>query len=505
MRSTRVLPKQIQRRSWRASLGRWLVPVAVVAGLAVVSANPYLTLMCLAVFSTLMALVWRPGEPPVLAFAIGFQWLQVSTKVFHADILDIPVASMFPVRGGDRAIWLSLAGLVVLGLGARFGILKLRTGRRVDFLRELRALSERKLFAAYLLAFVVQLVGGRLVWYVPGLSQILLSVLNLKWFFFFLFVFVALVLKRSVIPVFFAVALEASIGFTGFFSEFKTVFVVFLVGYLTVRSKPTLRNFRDVTAIVVLLFALAVVWMAVRSDYRQLVSGGERAQVIRLEFLERTRSMIGMLQDLDRVRLSEAAEDLAERISYVDYFARVLMRVPAVIPHEQGRLWMNAILHMARPRILFPNKPILASDSELTMKYAGGRLSSTEEGTSISMGYFVESYIDFGPIGMMFPIFLVGLAWGLAYRFFLTRLTWRGYAFAGVSAVLIHANQFEMHNVKLVGSLLMDFLVTAVFIQWVLPVFVRKFLRRRVVPGITMMRSPLERTRTTPRRRAVQP
>src|SRR4051812_2082352 len=65
------------------------LPVYIVAGLLVAAAaltsNPALTACCIISFVILAALLWRPGEPPVLFFACAVQWIQVAMKVFHAD------------------------------------------------------------------------------------------------------------------------------------------------------------------------------------------------------------------------------------------------------------------------------------------------------------------------------------------------------------------------------------------------------------------------------------
>ncbi len=72
------------------------------------------------------------------------------------------------------------------------------------------------------------------------------------------------------------------------------------------------------------------------------------------------------------------------------------------------------------PRFLFPDKPVL-DDSERTRTYTGMNVAGMEQGTSIGIGYIGESYVDFGPVKMFAPIFLLGLLYGLIYRFFVTK------------------------------------------------------------------------------------
>ncbi len=163
-----------------------------------------------------------------------------------------------------------------------------------------------------------------------------------------------------------------------------------------------------------------------------------------------------------------------ERISYVDYFASTIEYVPSVLPHENGELWKTAMLHVLQPRLLFPSKPSLPSDSDVTARYTG--LYVAGEGTSISIGYMGESYIDFGRVGMFAPILLIGVLWGLLYAYFLRkpRYVLLGYAFA--TALLVNAYQLEIASIKLLGSILAKFIVLAVLFHYLEPYIERWLL-----------------------------
>jgi hypothetical protein len=58
-------------------------------------------------------------------------------------------------------------------------------------------------------------------------------------------------------------------------------------------------------------------------------------------------------------------------------------------------MW-SALKHLVTPRVLFPDKGILASDSEFVRKYTGIPVAGADQNTSIAFGYAAESYIDFG-------------------------------------------------------------------------------------------------------------
>jgi hypothetical protein len=119
-------------------------------------------------------------------------------------------------------------------------------------------------------------------------------------------------------------------------------------------------------------------------------------------------------------------------------------------------------MHVLTPRFLFPDKPAL-DDSERTRLYTGVQVAGTETGTSIGIGYVGESYVDYGPVGMFAPIFLLGLFYGLINRFFITRTKYKllGAALA-VSVLIFNAYAIETSNIKLVGGVVSVALVSVV-------------------------------------------
>jgi hypothetical protein len=99
-------------------------------------------------------------------------------------------------------------------------------------------------------------------------------------------------------------------------------------------------------------------------------------------------------------------EILISRLSYIGFFSRVLEYVPAVEPHGDGELLRMAMTNAFMPRLVFPSKPVLPSDSYYTRRFTG--IMVAEEGTSISIGYMAEFYADWGLVGMFTSIFAYG-------------------------------------------------------------------------------------------------
>ena len=159
------------------------------------------------------------------------------------------------------------------------------------------------------------------------------------------------------------------------------------------------------------------------------------------------------------------------------FFSVVLERVPKVIPHEEGYLTRRALEHTIRPRFLFPYKPDLGSDSWIIQKYAGLHVAGEEEGTSVGLGYIPEFYIDFGAPVMFVPIFILGLLMGLMYASFCYFSP--SYALYSCAATILAITGFSTYGAeiaKLLGGIMMQFLVYAAILYFICPFIHRKLL-----------------------------
>jgi hypothetical protein len=115
------------------------------------------------------------------------------------------------------------------------------------------------------------------------------------------------------------------------------------------------------------------------------------------------------------------------------------------------------------PRLFFPNKDVL-DDSAETSYFTGYEVAGADQGTSISIGYIGESYIDFGRIGMFVPIFMMGLFFGGVYRLF-SRYKHRVMGLAvATSIILFGAYEIETSCAKLIGGNVIVILAMSVFL-----------------------------------------
>jgi len=416
--------------------------------------NPILTICSISMLPVLASLLWFKGEPPVLLFACCMQWLQATTAIFYSDFQNNQLSVDMDVGRGliEEATWLSMAGVLVAAVGMRLALVN-RDNRIVEQAQqEARLIQIDGVLVLYLIAFAFSFFLGRIAFGIPQLTQPLLALGAIRWVMLFLLAYSVLVNRRQYALLGFAVGLEIVAGFTGYFSDFKSVFFILLI--VLPAAGLTLRGWRLVQFVTaaILVFVLAVFWTAVKGDYRASLNQGTGQQIASLPIKQRLAILSELPKTVDIEKFKQGFEDLLLRISYVEYFALTIQNVPSNVPYEKGQLWWDSIKHVVMPRLLFPGKSVI-DDSMRTSQYTGLEISGAERGTSISIGYFGESYIDFGPIGMFGPIFLLGLFHGSIYRFFTTYSQKKiiGLAIA-VSILVFGACTIETSNIKILGG-----------------------------------------------------
>ena len=121
------------------------------------------------------------------------------------------------------------------------------------------------------------------------------------------------------------------------------------------------------------------------------------------------------------------------------------------------------------PRLIFSDKAPV-HDSELTRQYTGIRVSSYDVGTSISMGYMAEAYIDFGSVLMFLPILLFGASLGYIYRRLLSAPGRDSVIGAAVSTfTLMQAYALETSVLKLIPAVGLCLLASVIILKFLAP------------------------------------
>lgn len=185
------------------------------------------------------ALLWRPGEAPILLIVFVYQWLQASAQIFHANAKGVDV-TVLSYAGGQvaYATVLSLLALLAMAVGLRAGAgpwcAQVGQSCRAMALRY----ETRKWFRLYAMAWVGGMAALTLARFIPGLSQPLLAAAALKWSFFWILAYSTFVRsadhKKYLLIAF---GLEFIMGIGGYFSDFKTVFIMTILALVAAGTR----------------------------------------------------------------------------------------------------------------------------------------------------------------------------------------------------------------------------------------------------------------------------
>jgi hypothetical protein len=371
--------------------------------------------------------------PPVLALAMSTQWLQVTSGIFYTGLTGRALSA----TGGpetDQMVLLGLGCVMALSVGIWFGArqIRLRIPNPEGATREL--VGWRSLILIYVGAVVVAGVMQRLAWSYPTLTQAILALSFARLAILFL------VLRRLTRPVLhpwfvlLLLAFEVALGFTGYFSNFKEPLLLAGLAILEAFDTRRVQHWAAGVALVGILGVASVMWMGVRTEFRQDIDEQwlDSSKSGRLDRMQQL--LTNWLQQRDD-RLMHDIDFLVDRMWAIYYPSLAIGRVPAVLPHADGQLMTDALVHLVTPRVLFPDKPGLPSDSDMVRKYSGVYVAGVEQNTSIAFGYAAESYVDFGVPGMFAPALIFGVFMGGFYQWFLRTLQHRELAVTLVTVV----------------------------------------------------------------------
>jgi hypothetical protein len=354
------------------------------------------------------------GTVPVLFAAFAFQWIQVSSGFLYTIItgraLEATHASDYRTM-----MTLGLFSILVLAGGIRLGY-KLLEPHTIERPSHARILSSGALWVLYGGSLAATAVMQTLAWEFPMLTQPILALTFAR------LAILYLVLRRLVAPqlnvLAFAgvVGFEVLLGLTAYFAGFREPLVLATLAILEVFDRRRVSHWATTCVLVLSASFLGLLWLGVRVEYRRDFAD--------IEMFEESRDMrLARLQELTEGWWKRDSHEfwwnldlLMDRLWTVYYPALAVARVPNALPHTDGRLMTAALAHVFMPRVVFPNKPALPSDSDMVREYSGVWVAGAEEGTSIAFGYVAESYVDFGVPLMFVPMLIWGAFIGASYR-----------------------------------------------------------------------------------------
>lgn len=417
--------------------------------------NPVLTVLGMMVLYLIVKNTWVIGTPSILLFSILYQWLQAYSRVWQANFAKLDIEVMDHSPSATPAILASLISVLMSSYILKFFLVH-APNIWEKTKRSLFLIKKNRLVYAWIIFFIISSIV-RII-RIGALSQLLLPIGQIKWVLFCLILLKTIVCKERwglFLTIFF---IELLLGFTGYFSEFKTVIIYSLIVSVSLVFKLENRYLLFSFLGAFFLLLLSIFWTGVKSDYRRYVSLGNSGQIVNVSKIQSLTYIGSSLMNYKWEDAGKQIDPLLDRLQYTKMLQYAIDYVPANIPHEGGQLWTNAIRHVLIPRIIDPNKPVI-DDSKIASKYTGITWAGGGSGTSISLGYFGESYVDFGIIGMLLPIGLLALVVGMMYSFWFRRSSHPSLDFLSPLPMFFEYSRIETSSPKMLGGLFINFIV----------------------------------------------
>lgn len=454
----------------KSSLGSIAALILVIGVIFWLIEGSFIFFVSYGLMAASITVVTKCKGPPILLIPFGFQFLQINIRAIQASFSDQPIES-FSVLGYpvEPAMLFCSACLIAIILGI-FIFTRIKRSEPEIYPSAGRLTLNRLAMIAVLL-----LILGHASDFLASLAapsrQLFEGLAYAKWV--GLFVLVWLSFQRgsfSVLAILVA-AFEIGLGIGGFFASFREPIYVIICAIITsvTRIRAGMLSFAAVCFLGMIW--LATFWTFVKPEYREFVNRGSEQQVVLVPYEERMSYLVSQAMQFDGQSFEIGLTQLADRIAYIEYPAAVIARVPALLPYANGDQTKRAILHVLVPRIIYPQKPPLELDTILTNKYTGLH-EGFSDGTSISIGYMSELYIDFGFLGAMVACLVLGSMIGLLYQNVISYRKVPSVLNIGLlMGPIISVSVFETSLTKLVGAILVSFITTLILQRFILPLF----------------------------------
>jgi len=364
--------------------------------------------------------IWRftsvPDLPPVIPLALSYQWGQVVAGSWYIALTGRELPAFY-VSGIDTTVFISLCSVATLTLGVALGIRTIRGQLASGSQAFGEVFTTRLLIAVYALMLFGEGTLQRLALERPSFQQALIAIQMGRYGILFLLVRRCAAPHLQPAPIALLLVIELALGFSGFFADFKEPLAIMSLVVLERFDRRRAAHWVAVAGIGALSLVLGTIWIAVRSELRSDMQRDANLGT-RSARIERVWELAGSWATLERESIMGDVDSLVDRVWSQYYPALAMRRVPSAVPHSDGQFLTQALVHVLMPRLFFPEKPPLQSDSEKVRYYSGVWVAGAAEGTSIALGYTTEMYIDFGVPLMFVPVFVYGLFLGVAFAFF---------------------------------------------------------------------------------------
>jgi hypothetical protein len=388
---------------------KWL-PLAGLAGW-IASGDWLVGLACAVLVLTWVMLPAAEG-PPVLALAMTMQWVSVTIGLFYNLLTGRPLEATIHTDYRYMVL-LGLVWVATMTVGLALGRSVIDRVRPPQALQPAHALTFKSVMFVYVVFTAVLSVVRVSDVDLGGLAMAALAFSYLRLGLAYL-IFRRMVARREWHYLIALLAVEVVLGMSGFFAGFKEPLIMAALALLEYFDKRNVRHWFSIAALGAAMATLGIMWIGIRVEYRTRYMEDARFANSRSTRIDSLRESLSGWMSQSSGELWQNVDSFVDRLWTVYYPALAVERVPSALPHTHGALMAETLRYVFEPRILFPSKPNIISDSAMVRKYSGVMVAGEEQNTDIAFGYAAESYVDFGVPGMFVPAFIWALFLGVA-------------------------------------------------------------------------------------------
>jgi len=169
--------------------------------------------------------------------------------------------------------------------------------------------------------------------------------------------------------------------------------------------------------------------------------------------------------ELNKAMSNTQEQTALTRIDIIHMFARVVEMTPRRIPYQLGETY-NYLIYALIPRAIWPDKPSASSANQFFGVSYEFQTPESVGDTSIGLPHLAEAYINFGPLGIIFIMMIIGMVYAGVDRLF-------DHSEAGGGGVAIYAVilnnlwTIETATAPTFGALIQTIIVYGVFLSFV--------------------------------------
>jgi len=379
-------------------------------------------------FPWLTYINWRKGgrsELPIFAIISAMYFLYYGLPMFWGDLAidsDHAPRIELPAESITEALLMAALGVSALWVGMKSGIGHRHSWRNPNFLK----LRPSRLNYVRLILVVGTLLSfsdisiyalgpnGRqamviLVSMIPLLAFAILFRQNLR--------DEATYTEKILIAAFLAVRFIVGMA-SGWLGVFLSIMVICASLYVAERQRiPRLA--------LILVAAFALFFQVGKDDFRQAYWKNQEVstgRVARLTYwVERSLERWNhTLEHPSAENIRETISPSVNRLSLLSQTANVIDKTPGIVPYQYGQLYSYMLVTII-PRFIWPDKPSV-NDANQFYQVAYGLTSQDNLGNvSIAVGVLTEGFMNFGWLGVIGVMFLLGVFFDFYQSTFLSK------------------------------------------------------------------------------------